>query len=47
VQNFHEKKREYLEGKINDLKPKSKNRNFRDIHRGISELRRVTSIELT
>jgi hypothetical protein len=31
------KKREYLKDKINDLESNNKNKNIRDLHRGINE----------
>jgi hypothetical protein len=34
------KKREYLKYKINQLATKNKNKNIRDLHRGICELGR-------
>jgi hypothetical protein len=33
---FRNKKREYLEDKINELARKSKNKNIRDLYRGIN-----------
>jgi hypothetical protein len=33
---FTNKNREYLKGKINDLATSSKNRNIRDLYRGIN-----------
>jgi hypothetical protein len=41
-------KKEYLKAKINELvTKKSKNKNIRDMYRGIEELRRVNNPELT
>jgi hypothetical protein len=34
--HFRNKKREYLKGKINELAMNSKNRNIRDLYRGIN-----------
>jgi hypothetical protein len=34
------KKREYLEDKINELATNSKNKNIRDLYKGISEFKR-------
>jgi hypothetical protein len=34
------KKREYLKGKINELATNSKNKNIRDLYRGINEFKR-------
>jgi hypothetical protein len=34
------KKREYLKGKINQLATNSKNKNIRDLYRGINEFKR-------
>jgi Fe-S cluster assembly ATPase SufC len=37
---FRNKKREYLKDKINELATKSKNKNIRDLYRGVSEFKR-------
>jgi hypothetical protein len=37
---FRNKKREYLKGKINELAMNSKNKNIRDMYRGINEFKR-------
>jgi hypothetical protein len=37
---FRTKKREYLKNKINKLEKNSKNKNVRDLHRGISEFKK-------
>jgi hypothetical protein len=37
---FRNKKREYLENKINELELDSKNKNIRDLYRGINEFQR-------
>jgi hypothetical protein len=34
---FRKKKREYLKGKINELETNNKNKNIRDLYRGINE----------
>jgi hypothetical protein len=34
---FRNKKREYLKGKINELEIKNKNKNIKDLYRGINE----------
>jgi hypothetical protein len=34
---FRNKKREYLKGKINELETNNKNKNIRDLYRGINE----------
>jgi hypothetical protein len=39
--NFMNKKREYLKEKSNDLATNSKNKNIRDLYRGVYELRKV------
>jgi hypothetical protein len=39
-QTFQEKKREYLKGKINELATNSKNKNIRNLYRGINEFKR-------
>jgi hypothetical protein len=36
---FRKKKKEYLEAKINELETNTKNKNIRDLHRGISDFR--------
>jgi hypothetical protein len=38
--NFRIKKREYLKNKINELETNSKNKNIRDLCRGINELKK-------
>jgi hypothetical protein len=38
--HFRNKKREYLKGKINELATNSKNKNIRDLYRGINEFKR-------
>jgi hypothetical protein len=38
--HFRNKKREYLKGKINELEMNSKNKNIRDLYRGINECKR-------
>jgi site-specific DNA-adenine methylase len=35
--HFRNKKREYLKDKINELESNSKNKNIRDLYRGITE----------
>jgi hypothetical protein len=35
-----DKKREYLKGKINELETNNKNKNIRDLHRGINEFKK-------
>jgi hypothetical protein len=45
--HFRNDKREYLKDKINNLERSSKNKNFRDMYRGIKEFKRVTKLELT
>jgi hypothetical protein len=37
--HFRNKKREYLEDKINELAMNSKNKNIRDLYRGINEFK--------
>jgi hypothetical protein len=34
--HFRNKKREYLKGKINEVATNSRNKNIRDLHRGIN-----------
>jgi hypothetical protein len=38
--NFRTKKREYLKNKINELETHSKNKNIRDLYRGINEFKK-------
>jgi hypothetical protein len=38
--HFRNKKRKYLKGKINELATNSKNKNVRDLYRGINEFKR-------
>jgi hypothetical protein len=37
---FRNKKREYLKGKITDIELNSKNKNIRDLYRGINEFKK-------
>jgi hypothetical protein len=37
---FRNKKREYLKGKINDLEANNKNKNIRNLYRGINEFKK-------
>jgi hypothetical protein len=38
--HFRNKKREYLRDKINEIELNSKNKNIRDLYRGITEFKR-------
>jgi hypothetical protein len=38
--HFRDKKREHLKGKINELESDSKNKNMRDMYRGINEFKK-------
>jgi hypothetical protein len=38
--HFRNKRKEYLKGKINELVMNSKNKNIRDLYRGIKEIKR-------
>jgi hypothetical protein len=38
--HFRNKKREYLKGKITDIELNSKNKNIRDLYRGITECKK-------
>jgi len=38
---FRKKEREYLKGKINELLTNNRNKNIRDLYRGMNELKRV------
>jgi hypothetical protein len=44
---FRNKKREYLKDKINELATNSKNKNIRDMYRGINEFQMATNLEIT
>jgi hypothetical protein len=44
--HFRNKKWEYLRAKIKELETNGKIRNIRDLYSGISDLRRVASLEL-
>jgi hypothetical protein len=37
---FRNKKREYLKGKINELETNNKNKNIRELYRGINEFKK-------
>jgi hypothetical protein len=37
---FRNKKREYLRGKINELETNIKNKNIRDLYRGVNEFKK-------
>jgi hypothetical protein len=37
---FKNKKKEYLKGKINELETSNKNKNIRDLYRGINEFKK-------
>jgi hypothetical protein len=39
--HFRKEKREYLKGRINELESNSKNKNIRDLYRGINEFKKV------
>jgi hypothetical protein len=39
--NFRKKKGEYLKDRINELESNSKNKNLRDLYRGINEFKKV------
>jgi hypothetical protein len=41
--HFWNKKREYLKDKINELAANSKNKNIRDLYRGINEFKSLLS----
>jgi hypothetical protein len=45
--HFMYNKREYLKEKINELAMKSKNKNIRDLYRGIHEFKGATNLEVT
>jgi hypothetical protein len=44
---FRNRKRQYLEDKINELARNSKNKNIRDVYRGINDLKVATNREIT
>jgi hypothetical protein len=37
---FRNKKRKYLKGKLNELETNNKNKNIRDLYRGINEFKK-------
>jgi hypothetical protein len=41
------KKKEYLKEKINELATNDKNKNIRDLYRGLNDFKRVTNLEVT
>jgi chemotaxis methyl-accepting protein methylase len=43
---FRNKKREYVKGKINELDTNTKNKNIRELYRGINEFKKGTNSEL-
>jgi hypothetical protein len=45
--NFRNKKSEYLKYIINELATNSKNKNIRDLYRGINEFKSATNLEVT
>jgi hypothetical protein len=45
--NIRNKNREYLNDKINELATNSKNKNIRDLYRGINEFKKATNREMT
>jgi hypothetical protein len=40
---FRDKKREYMKDRINELESESKNKNIRDLYRGIDEFKKVNT----
>ena len=44
--HFRDKKKEYLNAKMDEFETKSKIKNITDTYRGTNDLRRVTSLEL-
>jgi hypothetical protein len=45
--HFRNKRTEYVKDKIDELATNSKNKNIRDLYSGITNLRRVTNLEVT
>jgi hypothetical protein len=45
--HFVNKKKEYLKDRINELAMNSKNKNIRDLYRGINAFKRATNREIT
>jgi hypothetical protein len=45
--HFRNKKREYLKDKFNELESNCKNKNIRDLYKGINEFKKVINLELT
>jgi hypothetical protein len=43
---FRNKEREHLKGKINELEANNKNKNIRDLYRGINEFKKCSKLEL-
>jgi len=43
---FRKKRREYLKGKVTELETDNKNRNIRDLYRGVNEFQKGTNLEL-
>jgi hypothetical protein len=43
---FRNKRREYLKDKINVLETSNKNKNIRDLYKGINEFQKITNLEL-
>jgi hypothetical protein len=44
---FRNKKREYMKGKINDLESNNKNKNIRDLYRGINEFKKGYQLRIS
>jgi hypothetical protein len=44
---FRNKKREYMKDKINELAMNGKNKNIRDLYRGLNEFKGATNVEGT
>jgi hypothetical protein len=45
--HFRNKKMEYRKDKINDIAMNSKNKNIRDLYRGVNEFKGATNREIT
>jgi chemotaxis methyl-accepting protein methylase len=44
--HFTNKKRKYLKDKINELATNDKNKNIRELYRGINKFKRVAKLEI-
>jgi hypothetical protein len=47
IRHFMNIKREYLKDKFDELATNSKNKNIRNLYRGINDFKRVTKLQVT